>query len=109
MKNIDLKYGNLTGIEYFRYVDDILILLNEESFSIIKQMIEKDIDELGLSINEKRDEGKIEKSFTYLGYNINPPIISVRESSIIKFEQSLEKLFRDVKKVKQHILNGRSV
>lgn len=100
MKNIDLKYGNITEIEYFRYVDDILILLNEENFSFIKQMIQKDIDKLALSINEKKDEGKIEKGITYLGYNINPQIISVRESSIIKFEQSLEQLFRDVKKNK---------
>ena len=100
MKNIDLKYENFTEIEYFRYVDDILILLNEENFSIVKQMIEKDICKLDLSINEKKDEGKIEKGFTYLGYNFNLPIISVRESSIIKFEQSLEQLFRDVKKSK---------
>lgn len=98
MKNIDLKYRKITEIEYFRYVDDILILLNEEKFSFIKQMIEKDIVKLDLSINNKTDEGKVEKGFTYLGYNINPTIISVRESSIIKFEQSLEQLFRDVKK-----------
>lgn len=97
MKNIDLKYRKIPEIEYFSYVDDILILLNEEKFHFIKQMIEKDIVKLDLSINEKRDEGKVENGFTYLGYSINPRIISVKESSIIKFEQSLEQLFRDVK------------
>lgn len=61
LKNIDLKYENITEIEYFRYVDDILILLNEENFSFIMQMIQKDIDKPALSINEKRTREKLRR------------------------------------------------
>lgn len=97
MSNIDEKYKTNTSIKYWRYVDDILLFVNESDFQIIKKEIFDDIAELNLTINDKKDEGKIEKGFTYLGYSISSSLISVRESSILKMEQSIEKLFREIK------------
>ncbi len=97
MSNIDEKYKTNTSIKYWRYVDDILLFVNESDFQIIKKEIFDDITELNLTINDKKDEGKIEKGFTYLGYSISSSLISVRESSILKMEQSIEKLFREIK------------
>lgn len=97
MSNIDEKYKTNTSIKYWRYVDDILLFVNESDFKIIKKEIFDDIAELNLTINDKKDEGKIEKGFTYLGYSISSSLISVRESSILKMEQSIEKLFREIK------------
>lgn len=97
MSNIDEKYKTNTSIKYWRYVDDILLFVNESDFKIIKKEIFDDIAELNLTINDKKDEGKIEKGFTYLGYSISFSLISVRESSILKMEQSIEKLFREIK------------
>lgn len=97
MTNIDAKYKANASIKYWRYVDDILLLVNESDFQIIKKEISNDIEELKLTINEKKDEGEIEKGFTYLGYSISSSLISVRESSILKMEQSIEQLFREIK------------
>ena len=61
MANIDEKYNSNVSIKYWRYVDDILLLVNESDFQIIKKEIFDDIAELNLTINSKKDEGKIEK------------------------------------------------
>lgn len=97
MLGIDKKYQNVDYISYYRYVDDILILVNENKFSKVKQEIFNDINSLGLSLNEKEDEGAVTDSFEYLGYLINDSKVTVRKSSILKIEQSLETLFREIR------------
>ena len=37
MSDIDKKYNGNTEISYYRYVDDILILVNEDKFVDIKK------------------------------------------------------------------------
>lgn len=97
MHNIDRKYRKIDYISYYRYVDDILILVNEDKFLDIKKEISEDINELGLELNEKKDEGLITESFEYLGYVIGANKVTVRRSSIFKIEQSIEDLFRTIK------------
>lgn len=48
MQDIDIKYRNLDYISYYRYVDDILILVNEDKFYDVKRSICDDINKLGL-------------------------------------------------------------
>ena len=38
MQDIDIKYGELDYISYYRYVDDILILVNEDKFLDVKKI-----------------------------------------------------------------------
>ena len=97
MINVDKKYQGIDYISYYRYVDDILILVNKDNFSQVKREISKDINHLGLELNEKKDEGVISDSFEYLGYTISDRKVSVRKSSILKVEQSIEDLFREIK------------
>lgn len=97
MHNIDRKYRKIDYISYYRYVDDILVLVNEDKFSDVKNEISEDINELGLELNEKKDEGVITESFEYLGYVISDNEVTVRRSSILKIEQSIEDLFRTIK------------
>lgn len=98
MIDIDEKYRNIDYISYYRYVDDILILVDKDKFSEIKNDIRNDINALDLSLNDKRDEGLTTDSFEYLGYVISVNKISVRRNSILKIEQSIEDLFRKIKK-----------
>lgn len=87
------------GIFYQRYVDDILILCSK-----------KDVDSLAIKVigylkniklnphlfdqpDSKSIKGKIQESFDYLGYAIHYPKISVRKSTILKFESSIAKIF----------------
>ncbi len=97
MHKIDKKYRNIDYISYYRYVDDILILVNEDNFLYVKKEISEDVNELGLELNEKKDEGLITESFEYLGYVISDNKVTVRRSSILKIEQSIEDLFRIIK------------
>lgn len=98
MQNIDKKYRKIDYISYYRYVDDILVLVNKDKFSNVKREIIEDINKLGLSLNEKKDEGVIAKSFEYLGYVISDNEVTVRSSSILRIEQSIEDLFRTIKR-----------
>ena len=72
-------------------------MVNEDKFSDVKNEISEDINELGLELNEKKDEGVITESFEYLGYVISDNEVTVRRSSILKIEQSIEDLFRTIK------------
>ena len=97
MINVDKKFQSIDDISYYRYVDDILILLNKDNYFEVKQEICQDINNLGLKLNEKKDEGEIANSFEYLGYTISDREVSVRKSSVLKIEQSIEELFREIK------------
>ncbi len=97
MIDIDKKYKQRSDIAYYRYVDDILILVDKADFCGVKEEIEKDISCLGLKFNNKKDEGVIEKGFEYLGYKIIGELVTVRHTSILKIEQSIEELFREIK------------
>lgn len=71
--------------------------MNEDKFLDIKKQISENINELSLELNEKKDEGLITESFEYLGYVIGDNKVTIRRSSILKIEQSIEDLFRTIK------------
>lgn len=96
LHDLDEKYCANTKIRYWRFVDDILILLNEKDFDKIKTEIHNDIKKLKLHFNDKADDGRIVDGFEYLGYKISSNLVSVRKSSILKIEQSLQELFGSV-------------
>ena len=100
MLSIDKKYKNIPYIRYWRYVDDILILVNSEKIMKVEESINRDIINKGLQFNSKRDKGELVKGFEYLGYKISKTNISVRERSIYSIENSFENLLREYKKRK---------
>ena len=97
MMNLDEKYEKYKSIFYCRYVDDILLLVTSREFNELNSEIESDIKELNLEINEKKDEGYITKGLEYLGYRILPNEVTVRKSSVLKIELSIEELFRELR------------
>lgn len=98
MSDIDTKYQKRNDLVYYRYVDDILILVNKENFESVKAEIEEDIKKKGLEFNSKKDEGLIADGFEYLGYKLYEDKVTVRLSSVLKIEQSIEELFGEIKK-----------
>ncbi len=97
---IDAKYRNISGVKYYRYVDDILILCNESTKDAISDVITSDLegDPLHLTINkEKMCSQPLMNEFTYLGYCFKNGTISVRPSSLRKMELALEGLFAEYK------------
>jgi len=78
-------------------VDDILILCDNNDLETIKKELLDDLGQLKLETNEKEESGLIEEGFEYLGYRFDSKNISVRESSILKYESSLEQVFSSYK------------
>ena len=97
LTSLDEKYNADQRILYFRYVDDILILLNKKHIKSVKKSIIRDLKHLGLNTNEKNADGAISQGFEYLGYFLNSNGITVRNSSVLKVEQSLEELISKIK------------
>lgn len=98
LSSLDEKYGAVPGIKYYRYVDDILILTNRENLQTVKKAIVRDLKRLGLKTNDKNADGEISQGFEYLGYFLSSNGITVRNSSVLKVEQSLEELIIKMKK-----------
>ena len=95
MQLIDKKYNSLTNCVYWRYVDDILILTSNEHAEELKKSIISDVNSLKLDVSkEKTFLGRTSDGFEFLGYFILPSKVSVRQSSIINLERTIEMLFR---------------
>lgn len=94
--DIDKNYMSKDGIRYFRYVDDIVILCKSEEINTVYENIKLDLEDMKLEVNDnKKDIGTLIDGFEYLGYKLNLNMVTVRESSVLKIEQSIEKLFND--------------
>ena len=83
-------------IKYFRYVDDILILCNHDKCDEYSKAILKKIkDDYKLEIHDlggKSNIFKLDESFEFLGYLFKGGCISVRDSTISKFEKNISNM-----------------
>ncbi len=101
MINIDKDISlALDGCKYFRYVDDILIMSNyEANTKYIENVIYNIINNVGLCINtEKTRLYHPNEPFEYLGYEFKSGYITVSKSTLHRFENRLELLFKQFKK-----------
>lgn len=104
MHDFDTKYANKKEISYFRYVDDIIIFSKDKNeIANIYAEMQYDLERvLLLPVNmEKTKDGCIEEGLEYLGYKFEGNIITVRKSSIIKFERNIEKVFKNFSVLKE--------
>lgn len=102
LRNIDRKYNKKTN--YFRYVDDILIICKESEAKSLLRSLELDLDKLGLTCHRLSysDQGKtriakLSEGLDYLGYHIEKDSIAVRESSYQRMYNNLIKVFTQYK------------
>lgn len=100
---LDKKYSSHPDFDYYRYVDDILILCKKKDISSIFDTIKEDMTGLNLAIHdigkssEKTDTGSINDGFFFLGYFYSKKLISVRESSINNLHNSIVDIFTQYK------------
>lgn len=109
LSNIDKKYESDDRLMYFRYVDDILILCNENDIAEIKTDIFKRFSSLQLTIHkegldsEKSASGNLNKEeLSYLGYSFKEGLVSVRAGSIEKLRESILSIFTGYKHSQLH-------
>lgn len=98
MHDFDFKYSARENVDYFRYVDDIIIFAENEKtiYEILNEIIyDLERKELLLINQEKTKSGNIEDGLEYLGYKFKKDSITIRQSSILKFERKIEGVFRN--------------
>lgn len=87
---------------YFRYVDDILVLLRDDRSPL--SAMQSELRRLGLSIHSlgtsgKTEYGLISEGFAYLGYHLNGSSVSVTTTGIQKVENQLASLISNAGKI----------
>ena len=99
LSDFDKEMKAIDGIFYFRYVDDILLLSNEQNIDQgHNEALYYLSKRLKLPINkEKTRVGRIENGFSYLGYKFGSNRASVRRDSIDKYISSIIALFTKYK------------
>jgi hypothetical protein len=102
MNDFDIKHLQSRSYKYFRYVDDILILCPEEDCEVIKNAITNELETSYLlsAHPNKTCVRKLSDGLEYLGYTFTGSKVSVRESSVLKIQKSLENLFLEFRKTK---------
>jgi hypothetical protein len=101
MTELNNKYHHRTDLAFYRFVDDVLILCNTEDLEAIKSDIVQDMNDLNLQVHtfkhgsDKSSSGTIGiDRFQYLGYEFFNNTVSVRESSLDTFYNSIIKIFQ---------------
>lgn len=98
LHDFDKEFLSL-GVQYTRYVDDVLIISSSDEVESIKSVINKEMEAISLEVHsdEKSDSGPITNPFDFLGYYIEFPLISVRKSTEERFVSSIAAMFTDIK------------
>jgi len=101
MKEFD-DYFSGKAIAYFRYVDDILLISSKDNIKFLEEEVDKKLSDIGLSSHDhdddrKSEKGSISEKFQYLGYEVSSSAISVKESTIIRFIESIVAMFTKFK------------
>jgi len=98
INDIDRYIMEGSQCSYFRYVDDILVISRIDDLDNIKNMIDSKLGEINLSLHnsrEKHHQNTANIPFDYLGYSFKIPQITIKQSNIDKFIDSIAAKFSD--------------
>ncbi len=97
--DFDRKNGSQADYQYYRFVDDMLILCNKRDVDDICHNIKNDMEIIDLQIHDfsyntnKSVHGSIADGFQFLGYMFKGNHISVRPSSLDKIYSGINRVF----------------
>ncbi len=93
LREVDLKLKAL-GKKYVRYVDDILIFIDDGDKSDIEEEVKTILLAYHLSLNKSKTECKLsDYGFEYLGYLISRSKISIKQANTERFITSIAAKF----------------
>ena len=93
LSEVDKKLEKL-ALKYFRYVDDILIFIDENDSSDLSIEVENILSKYNLSLNSSKTEcNLVSQDFEYLGYVISTTKTSIKEANIERFITSIAAKF----------------
>jgi retron-type reverse transcriptase len=96
---VDQAVQQVPGIEYFRFVDDILILGSEQQVKAARDVLEAELSQRQLRLHtqgaDKEHLNRADQPFAYLGYTFATEAISVRSSSVERLRLRITSFFSD--------------
>jgi hypothetical protein len=101
--NIDNYMRTKKDLEFYRYVDDVLILCDHKDADEIANDLIKRFKRIGLKVHdpikvpEKSKIGHITEKFDFLGYEFDNGLISCRKGSIDRLRESIVSIFNGYK------------
>ncbi|GKI14659.1 reverse transcriptase [Oscillospiraceae bacterium] len=103
LKDVDTYFHENPNTYYCRYVDDILILTNNQYIDWVKKEATAKIEGLKLTIHNFSETDKsyvvsCKEGFSYLGYYFCSERVSIKPATLDRFEHSIERMFADFKK-----------
>ena len=102
MEDFD-KFFKTRGLGYYRYVDDILIFAENSEIDQIELEIKEQFEIIDLSIHDqdqedkKSEKGSVKEHFQYLGYKVSSEKVTVKESTVNRYIESLISMFTKFK------------
>lgn len=109
--DLDKKLKTIPNIVYLRFVDDVLILLNDSNHDLVINELNLEFKKLKLSIHEIKEYGSkskiglINDGFDYLGYTYKNNKFSVREGTLNNLRNSIIECFTSYKYAKSEKKN----
>lgn len=102
LSRFDKWASSLPHAKYFRYVDDILILTNEDPVALFGTVSKRLLHDYHLTVHpldtaSKSTTGEIDDHFNFLGYEFRDGKASIKLDSIRRLESSLAKIFTTYK------------
>lgn len=98
LRDVDTEMRKL-GVTYYRYVDDVLMYGEHDAIHHAYTSLKSRLNRRGLSLHTlgsgKTQIKSLNMPFGYLGYYFNSQIITVRDSTIERFIQSIAAKFSD--------------
>lgn len=96
------------GVEYYRYVDDVIMLGDKEQVYQAFRSLRGRLKLRGLGLHSlvsgKSQIENVNKPFGYLGYLFKSHVITVRDSTVERFVQSIAGKFSDFRHNKNKML-----
>jgi hypothetical protein len=97
MRGFDGELSTLSA-GYYRFVDDIILFNLGEDKTCLRGVIEEKAGDIDLKLHTSKTVCKREdRNFEYLGYRFELPKITIRESSIVKFINSVASMITSFK------------
>lgn len=106
--DVDRYFSSMASIEYFRYVDDIVILCSGADEMALKNDLHLSLEALKLESHAfgsgKSVSRKLSQKFEYLGYSFVGSLVSVRSDNRLRLERAIVRVFT---RYKYALLNRR--
>ncbi len=84
---------------YFRYVDDILLLVTPQGVEALSAMVRQSLLEIRLTVNDLKSKVfEFNQEFEFLGYEIKGGLVRPKKASVDKYLRSIAGLFSCLRK-----------